>query len=98
MVIGLSESLSRSMSYAAATSEIIVLANERLDSLQSEPFDSLAVGSSSDTLSVRGITYDRVVTVTSITALLKQIDVSFTPTSSGSYPHYSATSYLASGW
>jgi len=98
MVIGLSRSLSTTMRYAAARSEIVVLANARLDSLQAEPFDSLAIGSSSDTLRVRGTTYRRAVSVTLVTALLKQIDVSLMPLDSGQHPSYSATSYMANSW
>ncbi len=98
MVIGLSDSLSRTMSYSARSSKIVVMVNERLDSLQSEPFDSLAVGSSSDTVSVMGVGYDRTASVTLITAILKRIDVSMTPASSGSEPRYAATTYVATHW
>jgi len=98
MVIGLSRSLSSTMQYAAASSEIVVLANARLDSLQAEPFDSLTIGSTSDTLRVGGTTYRRVVSVTLVTALLKQIDVSLTPLDAGQHPGYSATSYMANSW
>ncbi len=97
MVIRLSSALGAEMEYAALTSEIVVETQERLDSLESEPFDSLSVGTSSDTMSVRGIVYTQAISVTLQTALLKQIDVSMTPGSPG-HPSYAATSYVANDW
>ncbi len=97
MVIRLSTALGSQMDYAATMSEIVTVAQARMDSLQAEPFDSLDVGTSSDTMSVRGVVYTQAVSVTLQTALLKEMSVSMTPPSSG-HPTYSVTSYKANSW
>ena len=98
MVMQLTGALTRQMEYAAKSSELVVRAQERLDSLEALPFDSVTVGTQQDTLTVRGILYTRSATVTSVTGLLRRIDVSLAPQTSGEGPSYSATSYTASKW
>lgn len=98
MVIDLTEALSEQMKYAATTSELVVRAEERLDSLESLDFDSLTLGSTYDTLNVQGIVYQRTQTVSSVTGLLYQLQISLAPTTSGLGPSYSATSYSAAKW
>jgi prepilin-type N-terminal cleavage/methylation domain-containing protein len=98
MVLQLTGALSRQMEYAAKSSELVVRAQERLDSLEALPFDSITVGTHQDTLTVRGIGYVRQLTVTSVTALLVRIDVSVTPITAGSGPSVSSTSYAAASW
>jgi hypothetical protein len=98
MVIQLTQGLAREMKYSAKASELVVRAGERLDSLEALDFDSLSAGTSADTLTVQGTGYARTVTVTSVTAILYQIDVTLSPTVSGGGPTYSATSYRAATW
>ena len=98
MVLQLTGALSRQMEYAAKSSELVARAQERLDSLEALPFDSITVGTHQDTLTVRGVGYRRQATVTSVTGLLRQIDVSVTPLTAGQGPSFSATSYAAARW
>lgn len=98
MVLQMTGALSRQMEYAAKSSELVVRAQERLDSLEALPFDSITVGTRQDTLTVRGIQYIRQATVTSVTGLLRRIDVSVSPLTSGAGPSVSSTSYAAAQW
>lgn len=93
MVLQLTGSLSRQMEYAAKSSQLVALAQERLDSLEAMPFDSITVGTRQDTVSVRGVSYVRRATVTSVTGLLRRIDVSMSPQTTGQGPSFTATSY-----
>lgn len=98
MVLQLTGALTQQMEYAARSSELVARAQERLDSLEALPFDSITVGTRQDTLTVRGISYVRRATVTSVTGVLRRIDVSLAPQNVGEGPSYSATSYAATGW
>ena len=98
MVLDLTRSLSREMRYAATTSELVVRAQERLDSLESLSFESLTVGTAGDTLTIEGVAYQRTVTISSVTGLLYQLDVTVSPVTAGEGPSYAATSYSAAHW
>lgn len=98
MVIQLATALSARMEYAARTSAIVARAQERLDSLEALPFDSLTVGTHADTLTVRGVRYILTAQVTSVTGVLRQIDVELAPAVTGSGPTYSTTSYSTAEW
>jgi prepilin-type N-terminal cleavage/methylation domain-containing protein len=98
MVLQVSGALTRQMEYAAKSSELVARAQERLDSLEAMPFDSITVGDRQDTLTVRGVVYVRRATVTSVTGVLRRIDVSLVPQTTGDGPSYSATSYAATRW
>lgn len=93
----ISAALGIQLRYAAAQSKIVVLANERLDSLEATPFDSLSVGDTSDTTTVEGFAYRRGSSVSAVSPGLYQIVVTLTPLSDGA-PSYSATSYLSAVW
>jgi prepilin-type N-terminal cleavage/methylation domain-containing protein len=97
MVIQVSGALGTQMRYAAIRSEIVVLTNERLDSLEAAPLASISAGTVADTVSVRGLSYERLVTVTSITAVLARIDVSIAPVE-GAGPSHAVTSYTSAAW
>lgn len=97
MVIQLSGSLAAQMERAAVTSEIVVAAQQRLDSLEAVPFASLATGTNTTALSVRGRSYAVTSTVTSVTAILRQIDVVVAP-NGGPGPTHELTGYSADHW
>ncbi|MDP2955511.1 MAG: prepilin-type N-terminal cleavage/methylation domain-containing protein [Longimicrobiales bacterium] len=83
MVLKLTGALSKQMEYATKTSELVAMTQERLDSLEAVPFDSLSLGTRMDTVSVRGIPYVRTATISKITGILYQIDVTMAPTVAG---------------
>jgi Tfp pilus assembly protein PilV len=98
MVVQVSGALGFRMRYAGARSEIVVYANERLDSLAAESFASLTPGTTTSTISAEGMTFQRSVTITSVTPLLKRIDVSIAPTAGGEGPSHTVTSYSSAAW
>jgi prepilin-type N-terminal cleavage/methylation domain-containing protein len=98
MVIRLTTALGRQMQYSGKSSELVVRAEERLDSLESLDFDSLAAGTASDTLTVQGTPYARTVVISAVTGVLFKIDVTLAPVTAGSGPSYSTTSYRANSW
>jgi len=98
MVLNLTQALARQMRYAATTSELVVHAQERVDSLESLDFDSLTLGTLYDTLTLDGVPYLRTQTVSSVTGLLYQLQVDLAPITSGEGPSYSTTSYSAAVW
>ena len=97
MVMQVSGALGIQMRYAGARSEIVVLANERLDSLEAAPLASLSTGTTQDTLTVQGLPYERTITITSITAVLAKIEVSLVSID-GDGPSHSVTSYTSAAW
>lgn len=98
MVLQLSGALSRQMEYAAKSSELVARAQQRLDSLEATPFDSLVVATRQDTLTLRGTPYRMTTTVASVTAILKRIDVTVAPVTDGTGPAQALTSYTAAKW
>jgi len=98
MVLQLTGSLSQRMQYAAQTSTVVARAQERLDSLEATPFDSLSLGSTQDSLTVVGTAYLLTHTISEVTGVLYRIDVTAAPVASGAGPTYSTTSYKAAAW
>ena len=89
--------LTTKMRYAGTRSQLAVLASERLDSIESMPFDSITLGTVEDTVTVQGWSYRRWVAVSSVTPVLARIDVSlFRVDSAG--PSHSVTSYTSTDW
>jgi prepilin-type N-terminal cleavage/methylation domain-containing protein len=97
MVIQVSGALGTQMRLAGTRSELVVRANERLDSLAAEPFASLGAGTSLDTLTIQGAEYQRTVVVATLSPMLKRIDVTLAATS-GEGPSHAVTSYVSGGW
>lgn len=98
MVLDLTGALARQMRYAATTSELVVIAQEQIDSLEALAFESLTVGTTMDSLTVEGVVYGRAVSVSVRTGLLYQLDVALSPTTAGEGPSYAVTSYSAAHW
>ena len=97
MVIQVSGALGMQMRYAGVRSEIVVLANERLDSLEVTPVPSLTAGTTTETVVVQGIDYQRVVVITPLTAVLARIEISMVPTG-GAGPTHAVVSYTSEVW
>lgn len=97
MVIGMSGGLGTQIQYAAISSELVVVAQERLDSLETEPPESLVLGTDVDTVAVGGRSYERSVTISRYSPLVREIVISLESVT-GSGPSYSATSYVSSNW
>jgi len=96
-IMRVGSSLTTQLRYSGARSEIVVLANEQLDSIESMPFDSITAGTVQDTVSVQGWVYQRIVTVTDLTPILARIDVSIQRTDSVG-PSHALTSFTSAVW
>ena len=96
-IMRVGSSLTTQLRYSGARSEIVVLANERLDSIESMPFDSITAGVSQDTATVQGWAYERTVTITDLTPVLARIEVSMERTDSIG-PSHAVTSYTSAVW
>jgi len=98
MVLQLSGALSQQMRWAGQTSTIVARAQERVDSLEATPFDSLTLGTFADTVTILGTAYLRTATISEVTAILYQIDVTLAPVGGVDGPTYATTSYSAAPW
>jgi prepilin-type N-terminal cleavage/methylation domain-containing protein len=97
MVVQVSGALGTQMRYAGARSELAVLASQTIDSVEATPFASVATGTTVDTLVVEGITYQCTVAISTVTPVLRQIDVSMVAVD-GNGPSHSVTSYTSAVW
>lgn len=97
MVIQVSGALGTQMRYAGTRSELVVHAAQLLDSLAAEPFASVAVGTTLDTLAVQGVAYECTLQVVSVSPVLKQVDVSLAALEGGG-PAHAVTSYVSAVW
>ena len=97
MIMQVSGALATQMRYAGVRSEIVALANERLDSLESTPFDSITAGVFEDTVTVQGWSYRRRVAVSSLTPVLARIEVELVRVDSAG-PSHAVTSYTSEAW
>jgi Tfp pilus assembly protein PilV len=97
MVVQVSGALGVRMRYAGARSELVVFANERLDSLEAEAFASLTAGTTLDTVLAEGMTFESTVTITAVTPVLKRIEVSIASID-GDGPSHAVTSYASDVW
>jgi hypothetical protein len=97
MVMRVGSGITTQMRYAGVRSQLVVLANEVLDSVAAIPLTELSVGTSGDTVSVQGWSYWRSVEVTSVTPVLARVEVTLS-TTEGSGPSFAVTSYASSTW
>ena len=97
MIVQVSGGIGYRMRYAGARSELVVFANERLDSLEAEPFTALTPGTSLDTIVAEGMSFQSSVTITNVTAVLRRIEVSITPIATDG-PSHAVTSFASAVW
>ncbi len=97
MVMSLTGTLSLRMETAAIRSEISVMGQERLDSLEVIDHDALPVGFTWAVTEVRGSAYYWVITVADSTALARHAKVWLLP-SSGSGPSFTGATFVTKSW
>ena len=97
MVVRLAGTLSVQMERAALRSELAVVGQERLDSLELVPHSALTVGTTNSSSSIRGETYTWSVTVSDSTAVIRHVAVSGTPLT-GSGPSFSGAAFVDRPW
>lgn len=97
MVAHLTGTLTLQMEWSAAKSEVVALAQERMEYLEDQPYDDVPVGTSADTLEIRGRDFIRTVTVTQYSPLTREISVRVVPDQPPG-PRFSAVTYLNRSW
>ena len=97
MVLRLSAAATNQMEYSRATSELMVIVHELIDSLQATPFDSLEAKSEEDVVEFGGIKYVKTLRVSLTSPLLYTIYADVSPEAPPG-PHYSVTTYVAGVW
>ena len=96
-VVQITGVLSALLERAGLRSEIVVVGQARLDSLELIPYASLTLGATVDTLQLRGTEFVCTTTVTQPSVLLRQIDFSLVPgTPPG--PSFSGSTYVRLEW
>lgn len=93
----LSVGLSAEIENAALRSAVVVEGQELLDSLSAVPYDSLAVGSTSDTLILRNREFARHVTISESGPRVRGVKVLIEPLSPPA-PVFSTTTYVFERW
>ncbi len=96
-VVQITGVLSALLERAGLRSEIVVVGQARLDSLELIPYASLTLGATVDTLELRGTEFVCTTTITQPSLLLRQIDFSLVPgTPPG--PSFSGSTYVQLDW
>ena len=96
-VVLVTDTLSVRMERAALRSELALVGQERLDSLELVDYVDLTVGTTTSSASIRGETYTWNVIVNDSTALIRHVAVTGTP-SSGSGPSFSGSAFVDRPW
>ena len=96
-VMNLTGTLSVTMERAALRSELAVVGQERLDSLELVDYTNLSVGTTTSSAASRGETYPWNVIVSDSTALVRHGAVTGTP-SSGSGPSFGGSAFVYRSW
>ncbi|MFC1575414.1 hypothetical protein ACFL5A_02045 [Gemmatimonadota bacterium] len=97
MVLSLTGVVAMQMNAAGLRSMVNVAVQNKLDSLQLQPYDSLTVGSSTEDLVFMGETFIRTQTVLQATALVREVEVSVEP-ADGLGPNLTASSFVTRSW
>jgi prepilin-type N-terminal cleavage/methylation domain-containing protein len=96
-VVLVTDTLSVRMERAALRSELALVGQERLDSLELVDYVDLAVGTTTSSASIRGETYTWNVIVSDSTALIRHVAVTGIA-SSGSGPSFSGSAFVDRPW
>ncbi len=96
-VVLVTDTLSVRMERAALRSELALVGQERLDSLELVDYVDLTVGTTTSSASIRGETYAWKVIVSDSTALIRHVAVTGIP-SSGSGPSFSGSAFVDRPW
>ncbi len=96
-VMGLGAALTLQMEMAALRSELALVGQERMDSLELVDYATLSVGTTTTSTSIRGQIYVWSVTVSDSTAIIRHVAVTGVP-SSGSGPSFKGSAFVDRDW
>jgi hypothetical protein len=97
MMLSLTGVLSTQMERAGLRSQVSLALQNRLDSLQQVPYDSLLVGTVSDTLHLHGRVFDRSHRVLQASPLVKEVEVTLEAQDGGG-PSLTASTFVSLRW
>lgn len=98
IAVELSDALAAQVERAAVRSEVVTTVQERLDSLDRLPYDSLDVGTRIDSLSIRGHPYVCTTVVQDFGSRVRSLEVTVAPMETGGWPSQSLSSYVYDPW
>lgn len=96
-ILGVTGALGRQLNRAGLRAQVAVTVQNRLDSLQLVPYDSLTVGTVSDTIHLQGRVFDRTHRVLQATALVREIEVTVAA-EDGDGPDLTASTFVTVPW
>jgi hypothetical protein len=97
MVLGLTRALSVQMNNAALRSIVTLSVQNRLDSLEAQPFDSLNAETTAETITLMGESYTRTHIILESSAMVREIQVTVEPVD-GSGPDLTASGFVVRTW
>lgn len=97
MVLNLTGAVSTQMNRAGLRSRVAVTLQNRLDSLQLVPYDSLTVGTVTDALILHGRSFNRTHRILQASALVKEIEVTV-EAADGDGPDLTASTFVTVSW
>ena len=97
MMVQLTGVLSELLERAGLRSEMVVIGQARLDSLELIPYATLTLGVTVDTIQLRGAGLVRTTTITQPSVLLRRIDVSLAPAAPPG-PSFTGSTYVPLVW
>jgi len=95
--IQLSQALSERLNYSGTRTRVVAEVQERIDSIRAEGYAAVVVTSGSTSLTLDGVAYTVMTSITQYSPLVRRISITAAPTS-GSGPTHSMTSYLSTTW
>ena len=96
-VMNLTGTLSIQMQRAALRSELAVVGQERLDSLELVDYTNLTLGTTTSSMSIRGETFTWSLTVSDSTALFRHLKLTGSP-ADGLGPSFSGATFVVRSW
>lgn len=97
MAVRLSVALSSQMDNAALRSQVVMEGQERVDSLSQAGYESLSVGSTVETLTIGGRSFEQTLTISQIGARIREIQLLIEPLAPPG-PVFSATFHAFDPW
>jgi prepilin-type N-terminal cleavage/methylation domain-containing protein len=97
MVLNLTGALATQINRAGLRTQVASTVQNRLDSLQLVPYDSLIVGTVADTLHLYGRVFDRSHRILQASALVKEIEVTV-EAEDGDGPSLTASTFVTLSW
>lgn len=98
MTLNLTDGMSEQLRRSAVKSELLAVARTRLDSLEAEAGSGLVPFSQSQTVTIGGRSYSQVLSASSYSPLVLELQVRLEPAGGASGPRQTLTSYVSESW